>query len=92
MQIEAFSRRCWLAQNRRRYCGGRGYEGDLLMERTQHGESESFTATTLAMQKWQKVLFLTKVLPKSTNQHLVAGLCCHSYKIIEAFVVVITLF
>jgi hypothetical protein len=27
------------------------------MEWTQHGGSQSFTASTLAMQKWHKVLF-----------------------------------
>jgi hypothetical protein len=49
------------------------------MEWTQHGGSQSFTASTLAMQKWQKVLLWTKILPKSTNQHLMAALCCDSY-------------
>jgi hypothetical protein len=63
LQIEAVSRRRRSAQNRRCHCGGKGYGRNLVMEWTQHGGSESFTASTLAMQKWQKELFWTKFCP-----------------------------
>jgi hypothetical protein len=79
LQIEVVSRRRRSAQNRRRNCGSKGYGRNLLMEWTQHGGSKSFTTSTLAMQKWQKVLFWTKISPQSTNQHLMASLCRDSH-------------
>jgi hypothetical protein len=79
LQIEAVSRRRRSAQNHSRNCGCKGYGRNLLMEWTQHGGSESLTASTLPMQKWQKVLFWTEILPESTNQHLMAALCRDSH-------------
>jgi hypothetical protein len=77
LQIKAFSSHRRLGQKCRRHCADNGDGSDLLMDWTQHGGIESFTASALAMQKWQKVLFynnFAQIHKSTTNGSILSRL------------------